>query len=458
MAPFSLLRSKKNSFRRGLSRHRRALERLGASLALALALGACGGASGEAKWPQQVQKWYDRGELSYRSGDLDDAEHATAEALRSLPGEAKVRILAAKIALARLDFDKALEASEGLTSSEARALRGRAHWYKGELELAAKELGSLAADPEVRDPWAVEVAELARSGSGRKPFEMSGGLLAAVEMPRAGSSAMIVPLEVNGEPSLALVATDSSETIIDSSDKRGAWLSLRFGGRVEVNDVPALGRDLSGLKRELNAPIKLLIGVNLLRHLRPTIDFSGRQFVVRSFDPPAPPDATTLHPVYYRGGAIVLPVAYGTDEAAPLGTLLMHTSMNFPVALDEAAWKKVGEDPEEFAPIPGRTGLKEGRLPFLRLGTFDINGVPGVLGAPVSEVEKAAQADLDGFAGSGLFATFRLTLTDSGRTLWIEDLPAEVLAMQKPIPKGTPLLPPANSGTSEFAPLPPPLP
>jgi hypothetical protein len=430
------------------------------ALVATLSLAGCGGRTSGSKWPASTQKWFDRAELSYRHGDLDDAEHAAAEANKTLPSDPKVRLLSAKIALARLDFAKAIELSQGISSSEARAIRGRAYWYSDDLDGAARELGSLAADPEVRDPWAVEIAELARSGRGRKPFEMSGGLLVVTEMPRSGTSAMMVEVEVNGEPSLALVATDSPETVIDSPDKRGAWLSLRFGRSLEVHDVPALGRDLAGAKRELNAPIKLLIGVNLLRRLRPTIDFAGRQFVVRSFDPPAPPSATTLHPVYYRGGALVLPVAYGSDEAAPLGTLMMDTSMTFPVALDKAGWEKAGEEPEEFAPIAGRQGLREGRLSFLRLGTFDLNGIPGVYGARVAEVEKAAGADLDGFAGSGLFSTLRLTLTDGGRTLWLEDLPPEVLALARaPRPsRPAPALFPGGPGTDTPAPSAPPAP
>jgi hypothetical protein len=458
---------------------RRAGWLLPTALAAALMLGGCGGGvQGQTKWPESTQKWFDRAELSYRHGDLEDAEHAADEALRTLPKDSKVRLLAAKIALAQLNFEKTLALTEGLTSSDARGIRGRAFWYSNDLTGAALELGKVAADPEVRDPWAVEVAELARSGQGgpsedgtpskhgRHPFQMSGGLAASVEMWRAGSTAMIVEVEVNGTDCLALIATDSPETIIDSADKRGAWLSLRFGGqntalqnstRIEVSDVPALGRDLSGIKREVNADIKLLIGVNLLRHLRPTIDFSGRQFVVRSFDPPAPPEATTLHPVYYRGGAIVLPVAYGADEAAPLGTLLMHTSMSFPVALDEAAWTKIGRKPSEFAPIVGQKGLREGLVPFLRLGTFDLNEIPGVYGAGISKVEKVAEADLDGFAGSGLFATLRMTLTDGGRTLWLEDLPPEVLAMHR-TPKAAPMKAPlageATPGAAPGAPAP----
>lgn len=393
-------------------------------------LSACGGPR-EPAWPESAKKWFDRANASYRQGDLEDARAASDQALKIMPKEPAVRLAAADIALAELDFERALSLSVGLSGSRARGIRGRAYWYQGELEKAADELEALKDDPDVKDTWASDVAQLARKGIGRRPFEMSGGLVAAVEMPRSGSTAMIVPVEVNGEPGLALIATDSSETVVDAPSKEGSWISLRFGGSIEVSDVPALGRDLSGLKREIGAPIKLLIGVNLLRHLRPTIDFAGRQFVVRSFEPPAPPEATTVHPIYYRGGALVLPVAYGGESDSFGGILLMHTSTNYPVALDAPAWQKNGQDPASFPPIPGRAGLREGRLPYLRLGTFEMQGVPGVLGVPIAEAEKATSANLDGFAGSGLFATFRLTLVDGGKTLWLEDLPAEVIEEQK---------------------------
>jgi hypothetical protein len=50
-----------------------------------------------------------------------------------------------------------------------------------------------------------------------------------------------------------------------------------------------------------------------------------------------------------------------------------------------------------------------------------------VIGPDVADLEKALDVELDGFAGSGLFATFRLTFAGGGRTLYVEDLPAEVI-------------------------------
>lgn len=394
-------------------------------------LTGCGGMQKGSEWPPVAKKWFDRAKHSYQNGDLEDARLAADSALAELPDEPKVRLIAADIAMAELEFERALQLTRELPGSEAAALRGRAHWYLGNIEETAEELSALVADPDVKDSWAEETLRLARAGRGRRPFEITGGIVAAVDMPFAGA-AMLVPLEVNGEPALAMIATDRSESVINASSAEGSsWVSLRFSGRLEVSDVPAVADDLSGLSREMGAPIKMLIGVNLLRHLRATIDVAGRQFVVRNYEPPPPPEATTVHPIFYRGGAMVLPGAFGIERSAPSSTLLMHTSMAFPLALDRDGWKKSGQNADDFVAVPGKSGLTHGMLPMLRLGAFEIPNVPGVFGAPIEEVEKEVGIDLDGFAGSGLFSTFRLTFAEKGRTLWLEDLPPDVIEMRR---------------------------
>lgn len=106
--------------------------------------------------------------------------------------------------------------------------------------------------------------------------------------------------------------------------------------------------------------------------------------------------------------------------------------MTFPLALDEGGWKKAGVQTSALRSIPNAGSLRAGVLPQLRLGAFTVPQVPGVLGAPVAELEKGLDVDLDGLVGSGLLATFRVTLVDGGRTMWLEDLPPEALM---PAPK-----------------------
>ncbi len=406
--------------------------------AAALWLTGCLGATQSGpSWPPTAKKWFDRAEQSYRTGDVDDAELAIENALRMLPDEPEVKVLAARVALARLDYDRVLQLLGRLESSEARSLRARALWYAGRVEETADELERLLTDPEVRDTWAIEVSKLARRGAGRKPFRMSGGLLAVSEMPQVAASSLVVPLEVNGEPALGLIATGTAEAVVDSGGEP-TWLSLRFGQRVEVKDVPALAKDLSGISRQLNAPIKMLIGVNLLRHLHPTFDFTGGQFVVRSFEPPPPPRATTLRVSYVRGGGMLLRGAFSNDQAAPIASLLVDTSMSFPLALDAGGWEKAGMQTSSLKLVPNAGNLRAGTLPMLRLGAFEVPGVPGVFGAPVAELEKGLDIELDGLVGSGLLAAFRVTLVDGGRTMWLEDAPPPLPVPADPPPPPAP--------------------
>ncbi len=394
---------------------------------------AAAGGSG-ADWPPISKRWFDRGDASFRQGDLEDAEIASDNALRVTPDREEVRLLAGRIALAKLEYARALQVLKGLDSTEARSLRGRAYWYSGDVDHAADELEKLVADPEIRDPWATEIAKLARRGTGRKPFEMSGGEVGVTDMPRTGSTAMIVPLEINGEPGLGLIATGTAEAVVDSSAGGQAnWVSLRFGERVEVRDVPALAKDLSGISRQVNAPIKILLGVNLLRHLHPTFDLIGGQFVVRRYEPPPPPVATTVKLNYVRGGGMLLRGSFGADATAQACSLLVDTSIVYPVALDAGGWKKAGVPQSALRSVPNGGSMKSGTVPLLKLGAFDLPGVPALSGdEPVKEREDGLGIELDGLIGSGLLANFRVTLADAGRTMWLEEMPREAFAPLDP--------------------------
>lgn len=411
---------------------------LRAALALAPLLtltAGCSDATPDAQFPPVAKQWFDRGSASYQAGDLEDAELAVENALRAAPHHPETKLLAGRVSLARLEYDRTVQVLKGLDSAEARGVRGRALWYRGDVQRAADELDALLRDPQVRDGWAVEIVKLARRGVGRKPFEMSGGLLAAVDMPRTGTASMIVPLEIDGSPALGMIATGTAEAVIDAAaGTEPSWVSLRFGERIEVRDVPVLAKDLSGLSKQVNAPVKILLGVNLLRHLHPTIDFSGGQFVVRSFEPPPPPAATTIRLNYARGGGMMVRGALGAGEGAPQASLLIDTSLTYPMALAGSAWTKAGVPLSSMKEIPNSGSLRSGVLPSLRLGAFDVPHVPGLQGdGVVKERGEGLGVNVDGLLGSGLLATFRMTLIDGGRSMWLEDLPAEALQAPPPI-------------------------
>jgi hypothetical protein len=396
-----------------------------------LAAGCAAAGPGEAEWPPLAKKWFERAEASFKAGDVEDAETAVQSALHADPQRPEIRLVAARIALAQLEFAKVQTLLKGVEGAEAASIRGRAYWYSGEIERAADELEHLVADPEVRDPWAADIAKLSRRGIGRKPFAMSGGMVAVTEMPRVGTAALIVPLEISGEPALGLIATGTAEVVLDGKGADPSWVSLRFGEKIEVRDVPALSKDLSGISRQVNAPIRVLLGVNLLRHLHPTFDFMGGQFVVRNFEAPPPPEATAVKLSYVRGGGMLLRGGVGSSAAQTPASLLIDTSIPFPIALDDGGWKKAGVPLSSLRAVPNQGTLRQGVLPLLRLGAFDVPSVPGLAGnEPVKEREDGLGIELDGLVGSGLFASFRVTLVDGGRTMWLEDLPREALNPQ----------------------------
>jgi len=394
---------------------------------------ACAGTTSnqDAEWPPLVKKWYERAGSSLKTGDMQDAQLSSENALRLEPKRPEVRLQAAKIALARLEFDRAVQLTDGLYSAETQAIRGRAFWYAGRIQEAAETLEQLVSNPDIHDSWAVEIAKLARRGVGRKPFTMTGGMVAITDMPQVGR-ALLTPVELDGEPALGMIATGMSETIVDAAGgTEPRWVSLRFGEHIEVKDVPALTKDLSSLSRQLNAPVKVMLGINLLRHLHPTIDLYGGQFVVRSFDPPPPPVATVVSLSYARGGAMLVRGSFGEGEHAIPASFLVDTAMDVPMALDEGGWKKVGKKLTDLKPLPGSRGISQGIVPVFGFGTLEIPDVPAISGVAIQEIEKPIEMDLDGVIGAGMLAPFRVTLADGGRTLWLEPMPVDP-SMQQP--------------------------
>jgi hypothetical protein len=394
---------------------------LHASIFAAAALVACGPAS-DSETPGRTplaDKWLVRAGASYKTGDFDDAQTSASAALDVAPKDPAIRILNAKLALSHLDWQRALKLTDGLQTSDAHAIRGRAHWYAGEIDEAADELEAEVRDPSVKDPWAHQIANLARRGSGRHPFAMEGSLIADVEMPPAGA-ALVVPCELEGERILAVVATASGEVILDSNTRRDpAWVNLSFGDqqRIEIKDVPALTEDLSPLTRQLGAPVKALLGVNLLRHMHATFDRRGDQFVVRKDDPPAPPDASRLPLWYVRGGGMLMRGTLARDEKA---TFLVDSSQPYFIALSDPLWRGSGLDQKASQADPTRPDVRGAPLPLMRLAGFELPQVPALSSGAITGVQSNVDLDLGGVIGASLISAFRVTFGDEGRFIWME--------------------------------------
>jgi hypothetical protein len=418
-----------------------------ASCAVVAACGPSLGAQGPARSPQAAQ-WFDRAKVSYRAADFDDARDSAHHAIQVAPQDAEIRELSARIAMVRLDFDEALRLTEGLDSTEAHSIRGRSYWFTGDLEHAADELDAMLTDPRVKDPWARDVAGLARRGAGRHPFEMEGGLVAEVDMPRGIDrvplgAANVVPCELDGERILALVATGTSEVLLDTNSRHeAAWVNLRFD-RVEVKDVPALVQDLSAITRQLGVPIKALIGAQLLRHAHATIDRRGDQFVVRRQEAPPPPDASRVPLYYVRGGGMMLRATITAKQDDPI-PLLVDSSRPFPLFLQDVAWKKAGIDVQSLAAVPDAPNVKHGMVPMFRMGGFDLAKMPAIEGGDFSEMANGVDIDLAGVVGADLLAFFRITFADDGRFMWIEPDPT-LLGPAQPPPGQAPPPPPQPS-------------
>jgi hypothetical protein len=417
--------------------------------------------------PPRAQGWYERALDEFGRCDIDAAHDSVRHALDMVPRDTEVRLLGARVALARLEYDEVTRLLRGLPGSEASGLRGRALWYKGDLEGAANELDRLLADPEVKDAWAKSISKLARTGVGRKPFDVTttDGNLSVVQMVRVAPTTplYIVPVEIDGDKALALVATGTAEVTVDAATRpEPSWVSLRFGDRLEVKDVPALTQDLSGLSREMGAPIKALLGANILRHLNVTMDFHGRQFVVRAFTPPPPPVASRLDVYYLRGGGMVLGSAMG-DERASTAAFFVDTSMGHHAVLDEGGWRKLGINVRSLPRLDGVGGskLRSGSIPLLQLGAFKLPQIPAIYGLPIARVERELSTNVDGALGAGLLSGFRLTFADEGRILWIEHAPTvpkepglEEPGGLKPPQSEPGLTPPGEGGLGPLIPSP----
>ncbi len=382
-------------------------------------------------------QWVTRARSDYAELRVADARDAVAKALAAAPDDRDARLLGARVALTSLEFDEALRLLEGVDGLDASALRGRAHWGLGHVAEAADELEA-SLGPEVRDEWAKGIIALARRGQGRTPYAMSGGPLAVLELAHVSPVApyIVVPVELDGEQVLAVVSTQTDELVVDGSSRaEPAWVSLRFGGRIELGDVPALTRDLSGLKRELNAPVKALLGMAVLRRIHATIDYAGHQFVARSYAAPPPPNATRIELRYAPTSAGVAMSSGLGESDAGRATLLLDSIGKHPLVLDEAGLAKAGVATSSLVAVPSEPDakLREGEIATLRLGAFDLRRVPAILGVPVEPLEQSTGFGLDGVLGAPVLASYRLTISDEGRTLWLEDdiLVRQILASER---------------------------
>ena len=175
----------------------------------------------------------------------------------------------------------------------------------------------------------------------------------------------------------------------------------------------------------------------MLRHLNPTIDLAGGQFILRTTEPSAPPDATTVRVIYARGGGMTLRASVGSAlNPAPM-PFFVDTMFGPPVAMTDEGWAKAGFKVDALEPVPSQPSLKWAVLPMVKLGEYGISNVAGVYPAAIP---TGSEIEFQGVIGLGLVGAFRITLFDSGRGMWVEELAPAVLG-PAPAAEPAPALP-----------------
>ncbi len=420
---------------------------------------------------EKANQWFKRAGEELSSLDLDEAAESIEKARNGAPHDAEISILAARIALARLDFAGAIKALEGVEGSEAASLRARAYWYGDDVPHVSEELGRALEDPAFKDPWAKPVRELAGTqGQGRKPFQNkdSSARLIEMRMTRDLGTLLLVPCEIDGQATLAIVDTGVPEVILDQKARsKPGWVSIRFassdGARsMEYRDVPAFVQDLSSFTKGQQVPIGAVFGMNFLRRLHLTFDRLADQIVIRREDPPPPPQMSRVPVGYYNGGGMLIRGAVRKEFEVSSG-LWVNSGSEFPLAFPEPIWKKIGVD---LKTLPSHEGRSLARLQNVRVGPLDLGPADAMAGVPQLDeaLGRFAGIDVMGQIGMGFLTSMRVTVAENGRALWLEtdqNTPLVLAPPTAPTAKpSTPKAPPAPSApapapTGDFKPPPP---
>lgn len=421
---------------------------------------AKGGPKGE-----KATQWMKRAAEELSALDLDDANDSVLKAAAAAPGDAEIGMLNARIALARLDFKGAAKALEGIEGSEAASLRARAFWYGDDLLHASEELSKALEDPAFKDPWAKPVRELAGTqGTGRKPFTLKDNSARVLEirMPRDLGTLLLVPVEIDGQATVALIDTGVPEVILDQKGRSSpGWVTMKFsspdGARsMEYRDVPSMVQDLSPFTKGQTVPIGAVLGMNFLRRAHITFDRLADQLVLRREEPPAPPRMTKVPVGFYNGGGMLVRSTI-RKEFEVSSSMWVNTGVEYPLAFPDAIWKKIGVDPKT---LTSHEGKAMARLLNIRVGGLDLGPADALAGAPqIDEVlAKFKGMDVMGQMGMGFLAGMRVTIGEGGRALWLETddntplviAPPSGTAITKP-PKAPPKAPPAPPAASSSA-------
>lgn len=394
---------------------------------------------------EKATQWMKRASEELSALDLGEAKDSVDKATAMAPGDSEVALLAARIHLARLDFKAAAKVLENVEGSEAASLRARAYWYADDLPHTAENIVKALEDPTFKDPWAKPIRELSGTqGTGRKPFTIkdSSARLVEMRMPRDLGSIMMIPCEIDGQASIAILDTGVPEVILDSKGRSSpGWVSFKFtsfdGARsMEFRDVPSFVQDLSPFTKGQQIPVGAVLGMNFIRHMHITFDRLADQLVLRREDPAVPPIFTRVPAAYFNGGGMLVRATISKSFDISAG-LWINTGTEFPLAFPEPIFKKVGVD---IKALPSTEGKSIARLQKMTLGGLDLGPADAIAGVTSLDeaLNKFKGVDVMGQAGMGFLAAFRVTIGDNGRALWLETDNNTPLVLAPPS-AGTPL-------------------
>ncbi len=259
-----------------------------------------------------------------------------------------------------------------------------------------------STDPKVKDPWARDVAGLARRGAGRHPFEMEGGLVAASRDAARASigcrSARPTWSPASSTASASWRSWPPARARCSSTRTRAtkpSWVDLRFD-RVEVEGRagaragplahhPPAGRAHQGAHRRAAAAPRP-------RDLRPP-----RRPVRR---PPAGRAATARR----EPGAPLLPARRRHDPArdrhARRGRPRFPCSSTAPArsrcCSRTPRGRRRASTCTRWRRCPTIPTIKRGIVPMFRVGGFDLAKMPAIEGVDSSELTAGVDIDLGG--------------------------------------------------------------
>lgn len=391
---------------------------------LVLLLAACGGAAasgGTTPTPSeanQAPSWTERATTAYTAGEFDAAWRASQNALQLDPADEQATEVAARVALSRLDADRALAALTRAHGPVLLRLRARAYAMKQAYTDVARDLAAVDGQ-EPHDGWAEAMLPLSQNASPGPYFDVSGA--ATAELPYQGEPAQvpipIVAISIHGHATHALIATSASMTVVDDDlEGRATFLRDIAFGDMHVHTVPAFSRDLSSIENAVHMPIGAVIGTDLLLRLHATLDGPRRMLVVRTEAPTIPQDSIAMPLTAFEG--TLLTARAGLIDA-PESFFVLDSAGGFVLALSEDGVEAMRLAPADLHDIPNSPvpSAKLVDVTTFRFGGAAIEHVPGVTGLVQPDLVRLAGTRIHGVIGAQFLNQFQMTFDTEGHAI-----------------------------------------